>query len=129
MLLIVDFSKTSDKERLHKALKGLKPVPYLIELKVDRDTRSNRQNKYYWGVVLNILSEHTGFTPEEMNEYLKGLVLNYTKDLPNGGYADLVRSTKDLDTKEMEEFLEKVRRFSAQELDCQIPEPNELIEI
>ena len=33
--------------------------------------RSNQQSRYYWGIVVQILSEHTGFTKDEVHELLK----------------------------------------------------------
>jgi hypothetical protein len=127
MILIVDFNSKSDKVRLNETLKGLKPIPYRVEIKVDRDKRSNRQNRYFHGVMLPILSEHTGYTPNEIKALLKGMFLTYTIEL-KGLEFELIKNTSDLDTKEMEEFLEKCRMFSAIELDCQIPLPNELLE-
>lgn len=129
MILLVDFSNTSDKVRLYEVLKGLKPVPYQIELKIDRGNRSNNQNRYYWGVVIEILSEHTGFTPEEIHEVLKAKFLRYTKMLPTSEEVNLSRSTKGLDTKEFEEYMEKVRMFAIQELDVEIPLPNEYLNV
>jgi hypothetical protein len=129
MILIVDFSNTPDKERLYKTLKGLKPVPYRVELKVDRGNRSGQQNKYYWGVVIKTLSDETGFTPEEMHEVLKRKFLKYCKALPNGEQVEVTESTTDLDTKEFEDFMENVRRFAIQELDILINLPNEVIEL
>jgi hypothetical protein len=127
MILIVDFNSKSDKVRLNETLKGLKPIPYRVEIKVDMDKRSNRQNRYFHGVMLPILSEHTGYTPNEIKALLKGMFLTYTIEL-KGLEFELIKNTSDLDTKEMEEFLEKCRMFSAIELDCQIPLPNELLE-
>jgi hypothetical protein len=129
MILIVDFSKKSDKERLYETLKGLKLVPYQVELKVYRNNRSNQQNAYYWGVVVKMLSDYTGFTPDEMHEYLRGRFLKYIKPLPGGEMAEIRQSTTDLDTKEFELYLEQIRMFAVQDLDIQIPLPNEIIEL
>lgn len=129
MILIVDFSKKSDRERLHETLKGLKPVPYRIELKIDRDQRSGRQNKYYWGVVVKLLSDHTGFSRDEMHECLRGMFLKYQKALPNNQIVTVTQSTTDLDTKEFEDYLDEVRRFAIQELDVEIPMPGEVLEV
>jgi hypothetical protein len=128
MKLIVDFNSKSDKERLFTELKKCKPVPYQIELKVDRGNRSGQQNKYYWGVVIKTLSDETGFTPEEMHDVLKWKFLKYSKVLPNGEQVEVTESTTDLDTKEFEDFMEQVRRFAITELDILIPLPNELLE-
>ena len=129
MILVIDFSKQSDKARLFEELKKLKTVSYQIEIREDRDQRSGNQNRYYFGCVIKILSDETGFERNEMHEHLKLRFLKYYKPLPNGEFIELVKSTKDLDTKEMEDYLEKIRMFAAQELDVQIPLPNEYLEI
>jgi hypothetical protein len=127
MILKVDFSSKLDKERLYNVLKGLKSIPYLIELRVNRNNRSIPQNKFYWGVVINILSNHTGFEPEEVHEVLRAKFLKY-RTVVFEEEIEVTKSTKNLDTKEFEEYLEKIRMFAAQELDVQIPLPNEVIE-
>jgi hypothetical protein len=129
MIMIIDFNSKKDKERLFTELKKCKPVPYQVELKIDRDKRSGQQNKYYHGIVVKILSDETGFTPDEMHETLKYKFLRYSKALPNGEEVQIIMSTTDLDTKEFEEYLEQIKRFAIQELDVYIPDPNEIIEI
>jgi ribosomal protein L39E len=128
MIILTDFNCKSSKGKLFDQLKLLKPVPYWIEIKEDKDKRSNRQNRYFHGVMLPILSEHTGYTTNEIKALLKGMFLTYTIEL-KGLEFELIKSTSDLDTKEMEEFLEKCRMFSAMELDCQVPLPGEMLEI
>src|SRR4051794_1255868 len=34
-------------------------------------TRSNNQNRFYWGVVLTMIAAETGHTTEEIHEYMK----------------------------------------------------------
>ena len=60
------------------------PQSYLVELsrlegqrieltiRKERHVRSLSQNKYYWGVIIEILSGHFGYDKEEMHEELKG---------------------------------------------------------
>jgi hypothetical protein len=86
-----------------------------------KSKRSNEQNSYYWGVVLDILSKHTGYESDEMHEILKFKFLR--KRINND--VEYVQSTTKLNTAEMEEYLEKVRRWAATELSCNIPLPNE----
>ena len=78
-------------------------------------TRSNPQNKYYFGVVVDMISEETGNEPEETHELLK---LKFLKSM---GKAN----TTQLDTKEFNIYIEKIQRWAAQELSCVIPDPNE----
>ena len=125
--VIVDFANSEKKAKLWKVLKTLRPKKYEIVIKQHRDNRTNPQNKYYWGCVLSILSDHTGFTIEEAHEVLKKKFLPVSKVLSTGEEITYAGSTADLNTQEFEDYLEKIRIFSATELDCYIPNPNETI--
>lgn len=98
-------------------------VPVRITIEPWSDSRSLKQNAYYWSVVLELLSEETGFTPVEVHEALKAKFLPSRtapwKDLPIPS-----RSTTDLTTKEFEEYMAQVRTWAAQ-LGVLIPLPNE----
>lgn len=129
MILICDFSKQPDKLKLYESLKKLKPVVHQIHIKVDRETRSGQQNRYYWGVVIKMLSEYTGFDPNEMHEDLARRFLSYFKVIPTGEERTLTRKTSELDTKEFEDYLEQCRRLAAEHFDIIIPLPNEVLEV
>lgn len=90
--------------------------------------RSTSQNKYYFGVVLKILSEYTGFTSDEMHEiikhnFLKTIKIIDTKD----GYKEFEssKSTRNLSTVEFENLMTDIRQWASIDLACYIPEPNE----
>ena len=89
------------------------------EIFVSIKPRSLKENNYYWGIVLTLLAEATGFTPEEAHDAMRW------KFLRKGQRFETVRSTTGLTTNEFEEYLEKIRLFAAQELNCIIPLPNE----
>lgn len=89
--------------------------------------RSNNQNRYYWGVIVKLLSDHTGFTDEEINEILKHQFLSKQKTW-NDMVFYIPKSTSSLKTTEMEEYLSKVRRWASETLEVFIPDPNEYIE-
>jgi hypothetical protein len=125
--IVTDFSKKEAKEGLWKVLKTLKKTKYVIDIKQYRENRSNPQNRYYWGVVIDILSAHTGFTPDEMHFELKRRFLPVFKPLPTGEEVRLPGSTATLDTLKFEEYLENIKRFAIQELECYMPDPNETI--
>jgi hypothetical protein len=44
-----------------------------VEVTVEKIThsRSNTQNRYYWGVVVKEIAQHTGHDPEQIHELLK----------------------------------------------------------
>jgi len=85
-----------------------------------KQTRSQQQNAYMWGVVYDIISKDTGYTDKEVHALMGKEFLSY-----DHLGETFIRSTTDLNTKGMEEYLEKVRRFASSELSIYIPLPNE----
>lgn len=112
-------------------------IPETWELEVTiarrRATRSAQANAYYWGVVLEALSEHTGYTPEELHDVCKAKFLPKALALNNGNgevvdeYV-LGGSTRSLKTNEFHEYVEKIRRWAGADLDCYIPDPGEAMQ-
>lgn len=98
----------------------LKNGEYWVEIKRNRPSRSNLQNRYYWGCVLDILSNETGFTHEEMHELMARKFLSYEKQ-----GVMFAKSTTSLNTVEFEEYLASIRHFASVDLGCFIPLPNE----
>lgn len=92
-----------------------------------KNTRSIPQNKYYWSVIIGILSDHTGFTPDEVHEILKQKFLKKDVIIKEKDKVDIIRistSTTGLTTIEMEEYLTKIKEWSAIELGIVLPDPN-----
>ncbi len=85
-----------------------------------RMTRSEKQNGYYWKVVLRIMADDTGHTRKEIHEWMG---LQFLVMLENG--QEVVESTTRLSTVEFETYLQKVRMFASTELGIFIPLPNE----
>ena len=86
--------------------------------------RSTSENKYYWGVVLDILSNELGYTKEEMHSVLKNLFLKELIHI-KGKEFESVKSTAELTTTEFEEYLSDIRVFASKDFSIWIPEPNE----
>lgn len=111
-------------ERYIVYLSGIDGKRVTVKIDKERKRRSDNQNRYYWGVVLKIVSEFTGYTSDESHEAMKMLFL---KKHSEKGYPDTVRSTTSLNTSEMEEYLENIRRFAAEKLNgAYIPLPGEV---
>jgi len=89
------------------------------QFSVQQKPRSIPQNKYYWDVVVGLISETTGFTAQEAHDALKLKFLRVVR-----GKMETVRSTTDLTTAEFEKYLSSIRIFASEELNCFIPEPN-----
>lgn len=96
-------------------------VRVLIEPKERK--RSLNQNDYYWGVVIAILSDFTGYSADEMHEALKSKFLGFY-DKKTG--LRIVSSSAKLSTADFEKYLTQIRTW-ASENGVFIPLPNEQI--
>jgi hypothetical protein len=83
--------------------------------------RSSQANRYYWGVVMAILSKELGYTPEETHEAVKAKFRG-REDVTTG--LVIARSTK-TNSRDFWEYVEQVRQWSHAFLGVYIPEPNE----
>jgi hypothetical protein len=100
-----------------------------IQIKKKRNRRSQgetgrgNQNGYYHGVVIPILCDYFGYTPEEMHEALK---YKFNR-LPEIEYEGLpkIMSTASLNTVEFEEYMSKIRSWASADHGIYIPQPNE----
>jgi hypothetical protein len=92
-------------------------------LRKQKSQRSINQNNYYFGVVIELLSDHTGYEKDEMHEALKEKFLS--SEIDEHGLRK-IKSTTKLKTTEMEDYLERIRRWAATELNCYVPLPNEV---
>ncbi len=90
----------------------------LRKRKVQRSTQANR---YYWGVVVAMIAEYLGYTPEEAHEAIAWHLLQRHDE--RGAKLPRRRSTASLTTEEFQEYLEQVRTFAATELGLAIPDP------
>jgi len=124
--LIINFDQESDKKKLYTVLKGLKGKN-VIQIKKWRKKRSVNQNAYLHGVVYRYVGQEIGLTTEEAHQTMKGHFLSYEKRLPNGTVAKFTKSTTDLDTLEMTNYIEEIRSFMLEQFSCLIPEPEQSI--
>lgn len=94
-----------------------------IRLTVEKakKVRSSKENRYYWGVVLKLISDDTGTPEDDVHNHLKIMFLR-----TGGDKIPITRSTTELSTVEMEEYLRKCRMWASADLNIYIPEPNEI---
>lgn len=59
------------KSNIGQYIKSLPDGSYFWQITKPKRTRSLAENKYYWGIVIKILSDYTGFDPDEMHEVIK----------------------------------------------------------
>lgn len=112
-----------NRSALSNYLRSLAGQRVTLTVKKYRKQRTSPQSRYYYGVVVALLAEHLGYDRDEMHQALafKFLALTGPDDpLPRR------RSTADLNTAEMTNYIEAIRTFAASELGCYIPDPNEI---
>ena len=91
-----------------------------------REQRSNNQNRYYWGVVISMITLHCGYTDNDcdsVHEEMKKMFLG------TQGRLQIAKSSAENNTKEFEEYLSKIRTWAGTGGAGQplyIPLPNEV---
>lgn len=86
-----------------------------VTIKPYKKSRTNNQNALYWK-WLTIISEHTGYTQDELHEGMKRNFIgeDIGSDIFGNTYIR-AKSTTNLTTKEFTEYMDKVNIFAANE--------------
>ena len=87
--------------------------------------RSMQQNRYYWGVVVKIISDDTVNDPETVREFLKAKFLPKRETIIKGEKLMLLGCTHDLNRDNFfADFIDPIRAWYAEY--GYIPDPNEI---
>ena len=116
-----------DKQTLINYLKEL-GNDYLVDVKKQRNTRSNMQNSYYWKCIVQGLAEELGYFPDEMHDILRAKFLSeYEMISINDNQIALnkIGSTTALNTKAFEVYTEQIRVWAITDLGIRLMLPNE----
>lgn len=99
-----------------------------VEIRVERKlaNRSQQANRYYWGVVLRYLSEHTGYHVDELHDHFKKELLPKQVALCDADGVVLQESivggsTARLDTEQFMVYVNRIIQIAA-EMGCVIPD-------
>jgi hypothetical protein len=120
--------KIRNRKQLDAAFAGWRDCEVRITIERAHATRSSQANRYYWGVVVDLLAEHTGYTPEETHDVLKQLFLPKRCAMLTGN-GDVVGefviggSTAKLTTIEFYEYCSRIREWALHTLAVDIPAP------
>lgn len=91
-----------------------------IRIKVRTNNRTTEQNSLYWKWI-NIMSEETGFTKEEMHELIKYKFLKRTSINNNGVEEVKLKSTTSLTVKEFTKLMDDILYWSNNTLNINLP--------
>jgi len=112
---------TGQKTYLNNWIKTLEGEKVVLQIKKYRPQRTLPQNAYLHGIVFTVLSNHTGYTLEEIKDAMKQ---KFASKIDDKGLV-IVEQTSKMSTSRMVQFIEDICRFAATELDCYIPPPND----
>ena len=116
-----------DKQSLINYLKEL-GSDYIVEVKKQRNNRSNMQNSYYWKCIVQVLAEELGYFPNEIHDILRAKFLNEWEMLEINDKKigiNKIGSTATLNTKGFEVYAEQIRIWALSELGIRLMLPNE----
>jgi hypothetical protein len=114
-----------NKKEFNEYMSKLEDGNYSLEVKKIKNPRSLAQNRYYW-FICGLLAEKFKIENDKVHELLKYLFLRHEEWSDVAGVSIVsLKSTTDLNTKEFEEFLDRIRKWSLEEYNFVIPIPNE----
>ena len=116
-----------DKQSLINYLKEL-GNDYIVDVKKQRNTRSNMQNSYYWKCIVQGLAEELGYFPDEMHDILKVKFASEWQSIEINDKTiglQVIKSTATIDTKAFEIYADQIRIWAMTELGIRLMMPNE----
>ena len=116
-----------DKQSLINYLKEL-GNDYIVDVKKQRNTRSNMQNSYYWKCIVQGLAEELGYFPDEMHDILKVKFASEWQSIEINDKTiglQVIKSTATIDTKAFEVYADQIRIWALTELGIRLMMPNE----
>lgn len=128
---IKDGKITRNRNLFIDALKAFSENEVIITIRKATKKRSNPQNSFYHGVVIPIMQnclKEAGYlmNNEKVHELLK---LRFLKEsiLVNeetGEFIERVKSTTELSTVQMMEYIQDIQKFAAEYFNTVIPDPS-----
>lgn len=119
--------KLDNRERFDIDAQSFEGQRVYVTISKETKNRSNNQNAYYWGVIVKMASDESGYTPDEIHELFLAETFGYHTAQINKTILIIPnkRSSK-LNTTEFEELCETARMLASKEYNLYIPLPNEV---
>lgn len=101
-----------------------------ITVALHATNRSARANRYYWGVVVALATDHNGDTPEDFHDEMCARFLSRRRitivDTATGEAVEVAvpRRSSGLSIGDFYRFVEQVRQFCAEFLGVETPDPD-----
>jgi hypothetical protein len=91
-----------------------------LTIRKRRTQRSLKQNRAYFGLIVEAVADHCGYSKDEAHE---ALAWRFLREGEPDALLPRRKSTADLSTKEFEDYTARVKQFAAEELGLFIPDP------
>jgi hypothetical protein len=92
-------------------------------LRQRKSQRSIEQNRAYWGLIIEILCDHTGYNKDQMHFALKEKFASHIDDKTG---LRIIESTAKMDTKRFIKYYEDIQQWASEFLHVYLPSPNEV---
>ena len=113
--------KLDMEDRFASFLQSMEGQRVEVTVRKKHRRRTDQQNRYYFGVVIPILADHTGYTSDEMHDALKVKFLG----VPEKGLMH-IKSSALLSRLEFKEYVDKISQWAARDLGVYIPLPDNM---
>ncbi len=110
-----------NKKQIENYISNLPTGKYMIQISNHDENRSLNQNKFYWKLI-EIIAREIGYEVEEMHDIFKYKFLQKTFEDRNGNLIKGIGSTRKLNVKDFTNYINKIKRFCAEELEIKLPE-------
>ena len=124
-----------NRSKLSEVIAKFEGRDIVITIDIKKKQRSSPQNKYYYGVVVPLITNYiveagNVWTKANTHEAMKQLFLRVAVKVNEAGeYVERIKSTTELDTHDFEVYLEQIKQWAADSLGLIIPDPNEQLTI
>lgn len=121
--------KIRNRKRFEDEFKGWRDCNVTITIERSHATRSHAQNAWYFGVILKMISDETGYTQQELHEFFKTKFNAKTIAIVDQKTGEVTseqvigQTTTTLNKLQFGEFCESVRHWAAEQLGLDIPDP------
>jgi hypothetical protein len=129
---VKDGKLARNRNLILNAFNALNNCKITITIQKQKKSRTSPQNRFYWGVVVELVKQGLKDAGHMLNtndthELLKLRFLKETLMVneQTGEIVERVKSTSELTTTQMMDYIAEIQIFSAEYLGIEIPDPNE----
>ncbi len=106
-----------------KECASLKGKQIEVTIRKRRTLRSLKANRAYFGLIVQAIADHCGYSKQEAHE---AIAWKFLQEGEPDAMLPRRRSTADLDDKEFATYTAQVKQFAAEELGLFIPDPGQV---